>query len=71
MVKETSTILTVEELFRKMRNEFGETSEEERKVEMLRMLEQGGRTCDEYMQEFKKLARESRYKDVGTRRKDL
>jgi len=70
-VKETSTILTVEELFRKMRNEFGETSEEERKVEMLRMLEQGGRTCDEYMQEFKKLARESRYKDVGTRRKDL
>ena len=70
-MKETSTILTVEELFRKMRNEFGETSEEERKVEMLRMLEQGGRTCDEYMQEFKKLARESRYKDVGTRRKDL
>ena len=60
-MKETSTILTVEELFRKMRNEFGETSEEERKVEMLRMLEQGGRTCDEYMQEFKKLARESRY----------
>jgi len=49
LAKGTSTISTVEELFRKMRNEFGETSEEERKVEMLRILEQEGRTCNEYM----------------------
>jgi len=28
----------------------------------LRTIEQSGRTCDEYMQEFKKIARESSYK---------
>ena len=51
-----------EELFSKMRNEFGETAEEERKVKQLRTIEQRGRTCDEYIQEFKKIARESGYK---------
>ena len=50
-----------EELFSKMRNEFGETAEEERKVKQLRIIEQRGRTCDEYIQEFKKIAKESRY----------
>ena len=50
-----------EELFSKMRNEFGETAEEERKVKQLRTIEQRGRTCDEYIQEFKKIAKESRY----------
>ena len=34
-------ILTVEELFKKMRNEFGKTGEEGRKVEQLRTIEQG------------------------------
>jgi len=35
--------------------------EEDRKVEQLRTIEQGGRTYDEYVQEFKKIARESSY----------
>jgi len=51
----------VEKLFTKIRNDFEETSEEERKIEQLRKIEQGGRTCDEYIQEFKKVARESGY----------
>ena len=51
-----------EELFSKMRNEFWETAEEERKVEQLRTIEQGERTYNEYIQEFKKIARESGYK---------
>ena len=45
----------VEELFCKMKNEFGETAEEEQKIEQLRTIEQGGRTCNEYVQEFKKV----------------
>jgi len=28
----------------------------------LRTIEQGGKTCDEYVQEFKKIARGSEYK---------
>jgi len=48
-------------LFAKIRNNFGETSEEERKIEQLRTIKQGGRTCDEYVQEFKKVARGSSY----------
>jgi len=61
LVKEESEMNTVEKLFTKIRNDFGETSEEERKIEQLRTIEQGGRTCDEYVQEFKKVARESGY----------
>ena len=52
---------SVKQLFTKIRNNFGETSEEERKIEQLRTIEQGGRTCDKYVQEFKKVARESSY----------
>ena len=33
----------------KIRNDFGETLEEERKIEQLRTIEQGRRTCDEYV----------------------
>jgi len=51
-----------EGLFTKIRNEFRKTSEEERKVEQLWTIEQEGRTCNEYVQEFKKVARESSYK---------
>jgi len=36
--------------------------EEERKIEQLQTIEQGGRTCNEYVQEFKKVARGSGYK---------
>jgi len=52
---------TVEQLFSKIRNDFRETSEEERKIEQLRTIGQGNRTCDEYVQEFKKVARGSSY----------
>jgi len=62
LAKGESEIETTEGLFTKIRNEFGETLEEERKVEQLRTIEQGERTCDEYVQEFKKVTRESGYK---------
>jgi len=52
---------TVEQLFSKIRNDFRKTSEEERKIEQLQTIEQEGRTCDEYVQEFKKVARGSSY----------
>jgi len=61
LAKEESEVESVEQLFAKIRDDFGETLEEERKIEQLRTIEQGGRTCDEYMQEFKKIARESSY----------
>jgi len=51
-----------EESFSKMRNEFEKTAEEKRKVEQLRTIKQRGRTCNEYVQEFKKIAKENRYK---------
>ena len=50
-----------EELFSKIRNKFVEMVEEERKVEQLRTIEQGRRMCNEYVQEFKKIARGSGY----------
>ena len=49
-------------MFTKIKNDFGETLEEERKIEQLRMIKQGGRTYNKYMQEFKKIARRSGYK---------
>jgi len=62
LAKKESEIEIVEVLFKKIRDEFGEISEKERKIEQLRTIEQGGRTCDEYMQEFKKVTRRSSYK---------
>ena len=56
-----SVVEMVEELFTKMREEFGEFDEESRKVNKLRMLEQGGWTCNEYVQIFKKTSRGSGY----------
>ena len=61
LAKGKSEVELVEQLFTKIRNDFGEISEEERKIEQLRTIEQGGRTCDKYVQEFKKVARESSY----------
>jgi len=61
LAKGESEVDTVEKLFTKIRNDFGETSEEERKIEQLRMIEQAERTCDKYVQEFKKIARGSSY----------
>jgi len=62
LAKEESEVESVEQLFIKIKNDFGETSEEERKIKQLRTIEQEGRTCDEYVQEFKKVARGSGYK---------
>ena len=60
--KGTLEVETMEELFDKMREEFREFDEESRKVDELRLLVQGSRTCDEFIQEFKRVARASRYK---------
>jgi len=61
LAKGESEVESAEQLFTKIRNDFGETSEEKRKIEQLRTIEQGGRTCDEYVQEFKKVTRGSGY----------
>jgi len=61
LVKGESEVELAEQLFAKIMNDFGETSEEERKIEQLRMIEQGGRTCNEYVQEFKKVTRGNSY----------
>jgi len=61
--KRKSEVETVEELFSKMRNKFGETVEEERKVEQLRTIEQEGKTYDKYVQEFKKITRGNGYEE--------
>jgi len=61
LAKGESEVESAEQLFAKIRNDFGETSEEKRKIEQLRTIEQAGRTCNEYMQEFKKVARGSGY----------
>ena len=62
LAKGESEVESAEQLFTKIRNDFRETSEEESKIEQLRTIEQGGRTCDEYVQEFKKVTRRSSYK---------
>jgi len=59
--KEELKVEIVEELFKKIKNEFEEIGEKERKVEQLRTIEQGGKICNEYAQEFKKIARGSGY----------
>ena len=41
LLKEELEVETAEELFRKMRNRFGEMVEEEQKIEQLRTIEQG------------------------------
>jgi len=61
LAKGESKVELAEQLFAKIRNDFGETSEEERKIEQLKTIEQKRRTCNEYVQEFKKIARGSGY----------
>jgi len=61
ITKGTSAVNTEEDLFTKIQQEFGEFDKESRKVDELRVLEQGGRTVDEYVQEFKRAARGSGY----------
>jgi len=52
----------VEEFLLSLKKEFGGEEEELVKAAELRKLEQGGRTMEEFIQEFKRAARESRYK---------
>jgi len=59
--KGTLEVETIEELFEKMRKEFREFNKESRKIDKLRLLVQGSRICDKYMQEFRRVARGSRY----------
>ena len=61
IAKGTLDMETMEELFEKMREEFGEFDKESRKADKLRLLTQGSKTCDEYVQEFRRAARGSRY----------
>ena len=61
LAKGESEVESAEQLFTKIRNNFGETLEEERKIEQLKTIEQEERTCNEYMQKFKKIARGSGY----------
>ena len=53
---------SVEEFFTILRKEFGGGEEELVKVAELRRMEQGEKTMEEYMQEFKRAARGSGYK---------
>ena len=57
----TSAVQTVEELFTKVRQEFEEFDKESRKVDKLRVLEQGEKMVDKYVQEFRRTARGSSY----------
>ena len=52
---------TVKEFFTNLRKEFGGGEEESVKAAELRKLEQGGRTMEEFIQEFKQAARGSGY----------
>ena len=52
----------VEEFLMSLKKEFGGGEEESVKVAELRKLEQGGKTMEEFIQEFKRAARGSRYK---------
>jgi len=61
LAKGESEVESVEQLFTKIRNDFGETLEEKRKIEQLQTIEQEGRTCDKYVQDFKKVTRGSSY----------
>jgi len=61
LAKGKSEVESVEQLFTKIKNDFGEISEEKRKIEQLRIIEQEERTYDKYVQEFKKVTRGTGY----------
>jgi len=58
----TANLNTVGRLFERIQEEFGEFDEKSRKMDKLRRLVQKGHTYDKYVQEFRRLVRESRYK---------
>ena len=49
LAKGEPEVESAEQLFAKIRNDFGKTLEEKRKIEQLRTIEQGERTCNEYV----------------------
>ena len=53
----------VEEFLTSLKREFGGGEEESVKAAELRKLEQGGKTMEEFVQEFKRAARGSGYKE--------
>ena len=53
----------VREFLAAIKKEFGEEEKKSIKVAELKRLEQGGRTIEEFVQEFRKVARGSRYKE--------
>ena len=53
----------VEEFFTALKKEFGRGEEKSVKAAELRKLEQGGRMMEEFIQEFKRAARGSGYKE--------
>ena len=53
---------TVGEFLAEIKKKFGEEKEELVKAIELRRIEQGGRTMEEFVQEFKRAARGSEYK---------
>ena len=53
---------TMEEFLTSLKKELSGGEEESVKVEQLRKMEQGGRTMEEFIQEFKRAARGSGYK---------
>jgi len=50
------------EFLAEIKKKFGEGDEEIVKVAELKRLEQGEKTIEEFVQEFRRVARESRYK---------
>ena len=52
---------SAEEFLISLKKEFGKGKEESVKMVELRKLEQGGKMMEEFVQEFKRVARESRY----------
>ena len=54
---------TAEEFLSSLKKEFGEEEKESVKAVELRKLEQGGRMMEEFVQEFKRAARGSRYEE--------
>ena len=53
---------TAEKFLAEIRKEFRRGNEESVKVAELKRLEQGGRLMEEFIQEFRRVARRSRYK---------
>ncbi|EKM77666.1 hypothetical protein AGABI1DRAFT_93368 [Agaricus bisporus var. burnettii JB137-S8] len=58
--EEEAPVVT-EELFDSLRNNFGDADEESTAVGKLRLIEQGSKSAEEYVQEFKQIARDSGY----------